>query len=1184
MDRLSAYLRRFITERIQGHGGWRALRVVFSDASVPGEGEHKIMEFIRQQRAQPGYSPNVRHALHGLDADLIMLGLATHEPHFTIVREDIGLPGGKGGKPAEDKCFLCGQTGHRSDACQGYVHPSTGAAPTSAADTLTNASVADVDTDPNSLTSLRSLIKRKPLQVLHLPILREYLDLEFRAPLQSLLPFPFDIERIIDDFVFLCFFVGNDFLPHLPSMDIREGAIDLLMRMYKALLPAMGGYMTHNGHVYLRRVDVLLARVGEVEDEIFRRRRARELKDERFTNERHQQQTLRRKDIMSRQDAEAAAAAQSAQSAAALNARGLSTAMLQVQAALNDGVRRLQQGQADGPKKEGGAKDGEADAKKRDVTEPATREKKAEETVEEAEESVLPPKKKRKTKAAAVAAVALPEIALVAATAASAAPVFLPGLGGVASASAEATVATAPASQPTGTADASAEGEIDLRDLDGSIGPSAVSQEQEDDAGPSETEEEEDEDGQGPPAILEPVAEGDAAAEGELTRASAAMLKMAIEQALRDRHTKEGITDEVQLGNGDGWRDRYYDLKFGKGCARDTAFRRRIVQCYVEGLVWVFRYYYQGVASWNWFYPFHYAPFASDLRNLDQLTVRFELGRPFRPLDQLMAVLPPRSSHALPAACADLMVRASSPILDFYPEQFDMDPNGKKFTWLWVVLLPFIDEKRLVAALDSVLHTFTPEETRRNTIGNEVLFVHSQTGMGRHLAPLLDSLDGPGAARTEGGRPALAIDTADSLASTAVGEDLNLASGEGLYVENAPTEVTTSATTTASVGEGASRQAAEAIQPAISPAVADALAKVYAATPEERTPCVVLRPDIGDASRKGFSARVVTMEDGGGKERGVFSLRLGGQIPSPWPGVLAPIEGNKVVFLTFLPPPRRAHDCGLLPGLELPPRLLDPMVDDPSGRVPKLSRGFSIVDLAAYMGSTASGAQQWAPNSSAGLVNLHDRRQQPQQQGYYPRPQLQQGQFHGHYQHQQQQQQYQQQQAQHGYPLYMQQQTQQPQYQQYQQYPRQQQYAHQPRQMPAYAQPSYGGAAYGQPQPVGLAAAAGAVGGAPGGYRLNPAQQSLLQSVGVNAAPFGFNATAAAQPTGPAPAQPFSFRGGTPSAVTAPLQQYPTYTAPMQQQQQPQQFAPQQYPAPYGQQPNPFPYTFNPYGTGPGQR
>jgi 5'-3' exoribonuclease 2 len=50
-----------------------------------------------------------------------------------------------------------------------------------------------------------------------------------------------------------------------------------------------------------------------------------------------------------------------------------------------------------------------------------------------------------------------------------------------------------------------------------------------------------------------------------------------------------------------GWRDRYYESKFGEEFARDKEkFKTVMVKSYTEGLCWVLAYYYKGCQSWAW--------------------------------------------------------------------------------------------------------------------------------------------------------------------------------------------------------------------------------------------------------------------------------------------------------------------------------------------------------------------------------------------------------------------------------------------------------------------------------------------------------------------------------------------------------------------------------------------------------
>lgn len=65
---------------------------------------------------------------------------------------------------------------------------------------------------------------------MHINILRESFALEFQY-LMQVLPFQYSLERIIDDFVFMCVFVGNDFVPGLPTLDIAEGGLNTVFEV-----------------------------------------------------------------------------------------------------------------------------------------------------------------------------------------------------------------------------------------------------------------------------------------------------------------------------------------------------------------------------------------------------------------------------------------------------------------------------------------------------------------------------------------------------------------------------------------------------------------------------------------------------------------------------------------------------------------------------------------------------------------------------------------------------------------------------------------------------------------------------------------------------------------------------------------------------------------------------------------
>lgn len=529
MHILSQNLRSYISQRMNENPAWENIKVILSDDKVPGEGEHKIMCFIKAQRALPGYDPNTRHCLYGLDADLIMLALATHEIHFSILREEV-LP------PNKELSNVKYQENSARES------------------SIESAKLSSCQED-----KLFCVSKRQAYQFLNVSILREYLSLDME--ISGLNKFECDTERIIDDFIFICFFAGNDFLPHILSLEIHEGCIDLLMHVHKKEFQNLGGYLVNmqkvddkkGGFIKLKRVERFILAVGAYEEKIFSKR------------------TL-------------------------IRDRKLSRILAEYRDSKDDEKNSLDEGTSSD----------------------------------------------------------------------------IPGIYN------------------------------SVSRIDGL-------------------------------KISSPAIDADTVLKNTKE------LKQKLKDSLRNQSDlfKDGVfgTDKVKLST-PGWRERYYKEKFSAESPGEMELiRQSVVAKYGEGLCWVLLYYFSGVPSWMWFYTYHYGPFASDFRGLSQLKVQFQIGFPFEPFDQLMGVLPPRSSHALPMAYKGLMVDENSRVIDFYPTEFEIDVDGKRFLWQGISKLPFIEEERLLMETSKLKNELKDGEKIRNLQTPHQLFLRRSSKWSEQVLP-----------------------------------------------------------------------------------------------------------------------------------------------------------------------------------------------------------------------------------------------------------------------------------------------------------------------------------------------------------------------------------------------------------------------------------------------------------------
>ncbi|OLL25405.1 5'-3' exoribonuclease 1 [Neolecta irregularis DAH-3] len=518
MAKLSNHLRYFINKKITDDASWRDVVIVLSGHETPGEGEHKIMEYIRHAKAQPDYDPNIRHCLYGLDADLIMLGLLSHDPHFSLLREEVTFgPQRKKLKDLESTNFF----------------------------------------------------------LLHFSILREYLDLEFES-LRESLKFDYDLEQIIDDFILLAFFVGNDFLPHLPHLHINEGALVLMYQAYKNILPKSGGYINNGGVINMERLALILEELEKFEREFFELDNA----DVSWINARRE--------------------TQKPNSSTSSKRRQLTSSQKELFNILKENI-------------------------------------------------------------GAERAVDFP-------------------------------------------VDISAADRKFVEDISRELGIRFERASQ---------------DGTRHIRVTFPELE-EPEAKHAVIRVIKKWDKLPVIDLDAEIEMKQKYDEKF-----DQWKDEYYKDKVGFSL-NDEENLRKMTENYIEGLQWVLFYYYRGVASWGWFYHYHYSPKTSDLKKGLGANLDFQLGTPFKPFEQLMGVLPSLSQNLIPPAFRGLMTDETSPILDFYPQNFELDMNGKKNEWEAVVKIPFIDEKRLLSAMKLQENMLSKQECARNSLAAPLKFTFDE--------------------------------------------------------------------------------------------------------------------------------------------------------------------------------------------------------------------------------------------------------------------------------------------------------------------------------------------------------------------------------------------------------------------------------------------------------------------------
>ena len=191
----------------------KKIKILYSSYHQPGEGEHKILQYIKQN------DKDEISIIYGLDADLIFLAMVSEKNKIYLLRERNQIKQNKenNSKPQNQNLPII------NNSKQNLLIE----------EKIEKIEKIEIKESENNFLYVNiDILKIKINTIMNNFINNNYKQYKTKINDENIKTDIKNLENFINDFVFICFLLGNDFMPHLPSLNISTDGLYTLLKIY----------------------------------------------------------------------------------------------------------------------------------------------------------------------------------------------------------------------------------------------------------------------------------------------------------------------------------------------------------------------------------------------------------------------------------------------------------------------------------------------------------------------------------------------------------------------------------------------------------------------------------------------------------------------------------------------------------------------------------------------------------------------------------------------------------------------------------------------------------------------------------------------------------------------------------------------------------------------------------------